>query len=212
MNNKINIPLLVLALATIAGIAAALLGGVDLLTQEPIAASQQEKTNAALRDVLPEFDNQPAQETITIDRVKFYRARKKGVLCGLAGEFVTLRGYNGEVTVLAGLTLEGTITTVLVTQQSETPGLGTVVTDRKRQKTLRGILGGQKETGLPPNRVLDQFSGMKATANQRPWAVKKDGGTLDAVTGATVTSRAVTQATFTIAETFARQREILLKE
>ena len=53
---------------------------------------------------------------------------------------------------------------------------------------------------------------MKTEAGQTPWAVKKDGGNLDAVTGATITSRAVGGAVFAIAETFARNREQLLKE
>ena len=88
----------------------------------------------------------------------------------------------------------------------------TVVTDRKREKTLSGLLSGKKETGLPPNRVLDQFSGMKAETGQTPWTVKKDDGTLDVVTGATITSRAVAAAVFTIAETFAAQRETLISE
>jgi len=211
-NNTVNVPLLVLTLAVIAAIAAALLAGIYLLTQEPIALAQQEKTNAALRNVLPAFDNQPAEETITVDNVKFYIARKDSALCGLAGEFITTQGYNGEVTVLAGLALDGTITTVLVTKQAETPGLGTVVTDRKREKTLSGLIKGKVQTGLPPNKVLDQFSGMKAASGQTPWAVKKDAGTLDTVTGATITSRAVGGAVFTIAETFAQNRETLLKE
>jgi electron transport complex protein RnfG len=60
--------------------------------------------------------------------------------------------------------------------------------------------------------VLDQYSGMKAEAGQAPWKVKKDGGQLDAVTGATITSRAVADAVFTIAETFSKNSTQLLKE
>ncbi len=209
-NSKVNIPVLVLALSLIAAIAATLLGGVYLLTQEPIALAQQEKTNAALRDVLPAFDNQPGEETVTENGVKFYIARKDGTICGFAGEYVTPQGYNGNVTVLAGLKPDGVLTTVLVTKQAETPGLGTVVTDRKREKTLSGILKGEKETGLPPNGVLDQFDGMQAAVGAAPWKVRKDGGTLDAVTGATITSRAIAGAVFTIAETFSAQRGVLL--
>jgi len=204
--------MLVLTLSLIAGIAAALLGWVYLLTADPIAAALQEKTNAALSEVLPAFDNRPADETVTLGDVKFYVARKDGQITGFAGETVTPKGYNGDVTVLAGLTPDGAVTTVLVTQQAETPGLGTVVTDRKRQKTLSGLIKGACQIGLPPNPVLDQFNGMKAEVKQTPWAVKKDGGQLDAVTGATITSRAVGGAVFTIAETFANQRETLMEE
>lgn len=195
----------------IAGIAAALLAWVYQLTEAPIAAAMQKKTNAALSDVLPAFDNQPSEETINAGAVTFYIARKNGTVTGFAGETVTPKGYNGNVTVLAGLTPDGAITTVLVTQQAETPGLGTVVSDRKREKTLSGLIQGVTETGLPPNAVLDQFSGMKAAAGQSSWQVKKDGGELDAVTGATVTSRAVAGAVFTIAETFSKNRDSLMQ-
>ena len=203
MSNKVNIPILIVALALIAGIAAALLGGIYLLTQAPIAAALQAKTNAALGEVLPEFDNQPAEETVKKNGVTFYVGRKDGKIVGFAGETITPKGYNGNVTVLAGLKPDGTITTVLVTKQAETPGLGTVVCDRKRQKTLSGLIKGEKTEGLPPNFVLDQFSGMAAKAGEPEWKVKKDGGQIDAITGATITSRAVAGAVFTIAETFA---------
>ncbi|MBL7016087.1 MAG: RnfABCDGE type electron transport complex subunit G [Kiritimatiellales bacterium] len=212
MSKQVNIPVLTVSLALIAGIAASLLGWVYLVTEEPIAAALQEKTNAALREVLPAFDNQPGEETVTVGAVTFYVGRKDGDIVGFAGETITPKGYNGNVTVLAGLLPDGTISTVLVTRQAETPGLGTVVCDRKRQKTLSGLIKGEKETGLPPNAVLDQFGGMAAKVGASEWKVKKDGGTLDAVTGATITSRAVSGAVFTIAEAFAQNNAQLLKE
>ncbi|MDK2857242.1 MAG: H+/Na+-translocating ferredoxin:NAD+ oxidoreductase subunit [Verrucomicrobiota bacterium] len=211
-NGNVKITPLVLSLGIISCVAAVLLAWVYLITEEPIAAAMQQKTNAALNEVLPAFDNQPAEETVIVGEVKFYVGRKEGQIIGFAGETVSHKGYGGDVTVLAGLKPDGTVTTVLVTKQTETPGLGTVVAERKREKTLSGLISGKKETGLPPNRILDQFNGMKAEAGQAPWAVKKDGGTLDAVTGATITSRAVCGAVFTIAETFAQNRETLLKE
>jgi len=211
-NGTVKIYPLVLSMGVIACIAATLLAWVFLITEAPIAAAMRQKTNAALQEVLPAFDNQPAKETNTVGDVKFYIARKDGQITGFAGETVTPKGYGGAITVLAGLQPNGTVTTVLVTKQTETPGLGTVVSERKREKTLSGLIKGVKETGLPPNRILDQFNGMKAESGQTPWAVKKDGGNLDAVTGATITSRAVGGAVFTIAETFEKNRDQLLKE
>ena len=202
--------MLAVSLALIAGIAAGLLGWVYLVTEAPIAAALQEKTNMALREVLPAFDNQPGDDPIMINDVTFYVGRNKGTIVGFAGETITSKGYNGNVTVLAGLLPDGTLSTVLVTRQAETPGLGTVVCDRKRQKTLAGLIKGETKIGLPPNKVLDQFKGKRIVKGQTPWAVKKDGGTLDAITGATITSRAVGGAVFTIAETFASHRETLL--
>ena len=212
MNRKVKIYPLVISTTLVSCIASALLAWVYLITVGPITALQQKKTNAALRQMLPAFDNQPSQETVTLDDVTFYTARQNGKIIGFAGEAVTHKGYAGDVTVMAGLKPDGMITTVIVTKQSETPGLGTVVTERVREKTLSGLLSGKKETGLPPNKILDQFNGMKAETKQTPWAVRKDGGNLDAVTGATITSRAVGGAVFAIAEKFSGNREQLLKE
>lgn len=211
-SDKVKILPLVLSLGLISGIATAAMAWVYLITEAPIKTAMQQKTNAALQQVLPAFDNRPADETVNAGNVTFYIARKNGAITGFAGETVSPKGYAGDVTVLAGLAPDGTVTTVLVTKQNETPGLGTVVCDRKLQKTLSGILAGKKTAGLPPNRILDQFTGMKAAAGQTPWSVKKDGGDLDAVTGATITSRAVADAVFTIAETFAQNSAKLLKE
>jgi electron transport complex protein RnfG len=211
-NDKIKIFPLVLSMGLISGIATALMAWVFLITEAPIKVAMQQKTNAALQQVLPAFDNQPAAEAVTLSNITFYIAREKGVITGFAGETVSPKGYAGDVTVLAGLAPDGTVTTVLVTKQNETPGLGTVVCDRKLQKTLSGILADKKTDGLPPNRILDQFTGMKAASGQTPWAVKKDGGDLDAVTGATITSRAVADAVFTIAEAFAQNGKSLLTD
>lgn len=210
-SDQVKISPLVLSTGIISCVAAALLAWVSLITEKPIQEAMKQKTNAALQQVLPEFNNQPSEEAFTAENVTFYVARKDGTVVGVAGEAVSNKGYGGGITVLCGLKLDGTITTVLVTKQTETPGLGTVVCERIRKKTLSGILAGEKETGLPPNRILDQFTGMKAEAGQAPWKVKKDGGELDAITGATITSRAVGDAVFTIAETFASQRETLLE-
>ncbi len=211
-SENVKITPLVLSTGLISFVATALMAWVFVITEAPIAATQQQKNTAALSQVLPAFDNQPLQEAITLNGVTFYTARKDGQIAGFAGETVSTKGYAGEISILAGLKPDGTITTVLVTKQSETPGLGTVVAERIREKTISGIIAGKKETGLPPNKILDQFNGMKAVAGQTPWEVKKDGGELDAITGATITSRAVGGAVFAIAETFAAQRATLIKE
>lgn len=211
-NGNVKILPLMLSMGIISCGAAALLAWVFLITETPIQEAMKQKTNAALQQVLPAFDNQPGEETNTVGDITFYVARQNGEIVGFAGEAVSNKGYGGEITVLAGVALDGTVGTVLVTKQTETPGLGTVVCGRTREKTLSGLIKGVKETGLPPNRILDQFNGMKAAAGESPWAVKKDGGNLDAITGATITSRAVGDAVFTIAKAFAQNSAELLKE
>ncbi len=224
---KVSIVKLTVSLGLIAGCAAALMARVYLFTQAPIAARALENTNKALQDLLPEFDNQPAEETIALQSPKnvpitFYLARKDDELVGTAAEIVTGEGFSGDITVMAGLDCKGRITTVLVTRQTETPGLGTVVTERKRKKTILNFFD-EPETGLPPNPVLDQLNGLSgmtvdavtgATLTQKPegeWKLRKDGGGLDAVTGATITSRAVVDAVHQIALTFANHHEELME-
>ncbi len=224
---KVSIVKLTISLGLIAGCSAALMARVYLFTQAPIAARALENTNKALQKLLPEFDNQPAEETITLNSPKnvpvtFYLARKGEELVGTASEIVTGEGFSGDITVMAGLDCKGRITTVLVTRQTETPGLGTVVTERKRKKTILNLFD-EPETGLPPNPVLDQLNGLSemtvdsvsgATLTQEPegrWKLRKDGGSLDAVTGATITSRAVVGAVHQIVLTFAANHEKLME-
>jgi len=203
---------LTVSLGLIAGCSAALMARVYVFTQTPIAARALENTNKALRELLPEFDNQPAEETVVFASPKgfpvtFYLARKGDDLVGTVAEIVTSEGFSGDITVMAGLDMSGCITTVLVTRQTETPGLGTVVTERKRKKNILNLFD-EPETGLPPNPILDQLGGKNAEAD---WLLSKDGGSLDAVTGATITSRAVVGAVHQIVLTFAANHEKLME-
>ncbi len=202
---KINIPKLGVFLGLVAAVASGLLSVVFSSTKEAIAINQQKKTNAALEQVLPEFDNVPSNETKTIDSpkgwpVKFYIGRKGDEVVGYAGEVVTPEGFSGDVTVMVGLGADGSVRKVIVTKQTETPGLGTAITDRKLKKTIVDLIkGGTELVGLPPNQYLDQYDGRKASGTQ--WAVVKDGGDVDAKTGATITSRAVCGAVYAVCQT-----------
>jgi len=204
-------------LAVLGIISASLLTMVYEKTKAPIKAAQLEKTSKTLKDILPPFDNQPADDTITIDagngtKVKYYRAKKDGKIVGIAGEGHSLKGFSGNITVMLGMNPDGKISLVIVTNQNETPGLGTVVTNRVRQKKITDLFGGKKEeTGLPANKILDGFTGHIAKS-EVPWRVKKDGGKFDFVTGATITSRAVTDAVYTIAHTFIKHKSEIMTE
>jgi electron transport complex protein RnfG len=202
---KINIPQLGLFLGIIAAVAAGLLSTVFSATAEAISVNLQKKTNAALEQVLPEFDNVPGDETMLIHSaedwpVKYYIARKNGELVGYAGEVITPEGFSGDVTVMVGLELDGTIRTVMVTANTETPGLGTAVTDRKVQKTIGDLIrGGEEAVGLAPNPYLDWYGNRKAE-NER-WPVSKEGDQINGKTGATITSRAICGAVYAISKT-----------
>jgi electron transport complex protein RnfG len=214
-SQKINIPMLGLFLGCVAAVASGLLSVVYASTKGAIDLNQQKKTNEALEQVLPPFDNTPGSEAVSLESVKgwpvtFYIGRAGGEVTGLAGEIVTPEGFSGNVTVMVGLDADGSVRKVIVTKNTETPGLGTAITDRKISKTIVDIIkGGAELIGLPPNRFLDQYDGRKADGTE--WAVVKDGGDIDAKTGATITSRAVCGAVYAVSQTAVDHLEELSK-
>lgn len=218
MSEKKNSNLFVLGifLAVLGAIAAGLLAWVDRLTSEPIKKAQLQKTCKALEVVLPKFDNVPANDKRVIKakngtEVTYYIAKQNNKIVGIAGQGYSKKGFAGKVVVMVGMDPTGKINTVIVTEQKETPGLGTAVTDRVREKTIFDLFSNKKAAiGLPPNRILDGFAGHTATLNGKAWAVKKDGGQFAFVTGATITSRAVTDAVYTVDSTFVDNREKIL--
>ena len=210
---KVNIPKLGLFLGLVAAIASGLLSVVYASTKEGIAINQQKKTNAALEQLLPAFDNVPGTDAKTIDApsgwpVTFYIGRMGDQIVGYAGEVVSPEGFSGDVTVMVGLRADGSVRKVIVTQQTETPGLGTAITDRKIRKTIADLINGAAEAvGLPPNAYLDQYDGRKSEGTA--WEVVKDGGDVDAKTGATITSRAVCGAVYAVSATCVEHLEEL---
>ncbi len=72
---------MVIVLGTITLVASAAVGGIYLLTKEPIEAAQQKKVNDAIAQVLPEFDNRPADNVVEVEVdgkiVKIYPASKE---------------------------------------------------------------------------------------------------------------------------------------
>ena len=139
----------------------------------------------------------PAAGEDKADQVVFYPARKGGELVAVIAKAVSPIGYGGDMTVMASLSpADGAVRSVIVTANNETPGLGDAVFNRGRQLTLWGLFQGSgKEDAktLPPNRTLDFFNGKKySPAQAAKWTVRKDGGDFLFVTGATVSSRAVT--------------------
>lgn len=199
---KINIPKLGIFLGVISAISAGLLSFVSVSTEAAIKVNLQKKTDAALEQVLPAFDT---VETMTFRSeldwpVKFYRAKQGGKLIGYAGEVITPEGFSGDVTVMVGLELDGSIRTVIVTANTETPGLGTAVTDRKVQKTIVELFkGGDALTGLAPNVYLDWYGNKKASDAR--WPIVKDGEQINGKTGATITSSAIGGAVHAIGKT-----------
>jgi len=209
LKNTENFIVLGLFLAVIGLISGLLLAVFSGVVKEPIKAAELRNTNKALEQILPPFDNQPSQDKFEVDGITFMGAVRDGKLVALAASGAK-KGYAGPVQALIGLETDGKIRAVLIAKQNETPGLGANVCERKFKKTIFNLFEKRPE-GLAPNPFLDQFGGMSAQKDVT-WKVKKDGGDIEYVTGATVTSRAITALTDEITQCFLANRgEIIAK-
>lgn len=165
---------MLLSLTIIAAAAAAILAFVHDLTSDTIAEANLATLQAAIGQVTPEFDNNPYEEAIDVTLegldTKIYPARQAGKLVGVAVESQTNSGFSGLVRVLVGIDIEGKIIDYSVLEQSETPGLGD-----------------QMDAWF---RVPDSGQNVLGQSLNPPLAVTKDGGTIDAISAATISSRA----------------------
>lgn len=170
---------MVLSLGIITVVAAAALAGVYTATKEPIAQAKAEKQKSAIGQVLPEihFNNNPADEAaeVTVDgeTVTVFPARQDGELVGMAVESHDANGFSGLITVMYGFDPSGNITGFAVMQHAETPGLGSKM-DEWFSNPAHTVIG--------------------LNANSANLTVSKDGGDVDAITAATISSRAFLRA------------------
>ncbi|HRY98966.1 MAG TPA: RnfABCDGE type electron transport complex subunit G [Bacteroidales bacterium] len=167
---------MVITLLSVTGIAALSLGGVYNLTREPIAEAQKAKLQQAIGEVLPPFSELEEHEAMPADGpdpLVFYVARNADSIVGTAVRTYTDRGFSGRFTIMVGFLPDGTIHNTAVLEHKETPGLGDKMDIRKAPWS-------------------EQFRG-KNPAEYR-LQVRKDGGDVDAITAATISSRAFCDA------------------
>lgn len=168
---------MVLVLLVVTVISSASLASVFGLTKEKIGQAQKAKELNAIADVvLPEFNNSPDSDVFEVKlddgaNIKFYPAKKDGETTSYAIKTYTNRGFSGLIEIMVGMLPDGTINKFSVVSQKETPGLGTLIEKPKFKNQF--------------NKVNPASFSLK---------VKKDGGDVDAVTAATISSRAVCHA------------------
>ncbi len=175
---------MVLTLFLVAAIAALALGGVYVVTKEPIALAKKKKLEAAIKKVLPEFDTIQTKMVKAVDSedsLTFYIASKNNELIGTAIKSFTMKGFSGEIEIMVGILDNGTINNTAVLSHKETPGLGDKM-DIKKSNFPKQFMGLN-----PDGKVLK---------------VTKDGGKIDAITAATISSRAFCDAVNRAYETF----------
>lgn len=177
-----NFKNMVLVLTIITLVAAGALGGLHALTEQPIANAKKAKQEKAIQDVLPAYDR--LAEAETVNGLKMYKAYQGDLFVGAAVESFTQNGFSGRFSIMVGFDKDGNIVDYSVLEHSETPGLGAKMGDWFRTDKNR-----QSIKGLNP-----------ATANL---TVSKDGGEVDAITAATISSRAFLEAVRTAYQAYA---------
>ena len=161
---------MVAVLFSITLIASAGVGAVNMITADAIAEAKAIATKQAIANVLPEFDSsEQSEQTIDDMPIKVYTATKGDDVVGYAVESMTKDGFGGVIRMMVGFTTDGKINNVNVLEQAETPGLGTKMCD-------------------DGNPLLSSIQGRNSWEVE--FKVKKDGGELDALTAATISSRA----------------------
>jgi len=160
---------------------AVLLAQVNKMTAKPIAEAKAMKLQNAIGEVVPAFDNDPVAEAYkmpvgTGDSLLVYPAKMGDEVVGYALSSSSNNGFSGEIQIMVGFDTEDRIINYAVLQHAETPGLGSKMTEwfRNREKPSQSIIG----------RDLSQGT----------LAVSKDGGSVDAITASTITSRAFLEA------------------
>ncbi|MCQ4574371.1 MAG: RnfABCDGE type electron transport complex subunit G [Candidatus Brocadiales bacterium] len=190
-----------LVLGVIAMVTSVGVGATYVLTKDRIARKEADRRMEALLTVMPGIAGDPVQltppETAPEDRV-FKGQDKDGNVVGYAA-LGRSQGYSSTLKVMVGLTPDkDKILGIKVLYQAETPGLGTRIVEIATTKTLwTMIFGGEKAAATEEAVSLtpwfcDQFKGK--TLNQLEVVRQEDPAKITAITGATITTRAVVKA------------------
>ena len=154
-------------LLVITGIVALALAGVNAVTAPVIAQLNEQKTQQAIEQVLPGGGEELESFVDETGMVMAVYASEIGYALKVAPQ-----GFGGEIQMMVGVDKDGKVLGVSIISQVETAGLGAVMA----AKTQKG------------EDFRDQYIGLSGEL-----AVDKDGGTIDSIASATISSRAVTQ-------------------
>ena len=179
-------------LCAITLVVALALGAVNAVTAGPIAEHNAQKIKDSLENVMPGAESEqidvPEGTTVTTETknatsvtiLSAYKMTKDGADAGYCVE-VGPTGFGGAVDTMVGIDSDGKVTGIsVISASSETPGLGARSTEPEFQAQFAGQVGTEV-------------------------AVAKDGGSIDALTGATITSRAVSEGVVAAAQFAAEQ-------
>jgi electron transport complex protein RnfG len=165
-------------LTLITAVSAGVLAFVSDKTEEPISNALREAKMKAVRQVLPPYDNDLMEDRVFIsgdegDSVEVFVGMEGSEITGVAFPVVAHRGYSGDINFLVGVNSDGVIQGIQILNHAETPGLGAKIQGEEFRAQYRGC----------------------SIDSPKVWKVKQDGGVFEPITGATISSRAVTEAT-----------------
>ena len=168
---KSSLTNMLLSLTLIALVAAGLLAAVYNVTKDPIDQAKAQKQAAAKIAVLPALEGITVSDSAeVVDRLNIFKAYVGEEVVGAAVEASEI-GFGGVFKMMVGFDKEGTITGYQILEHQETPGLGA-----KMDQWFKTDKGRQNVIGLNPGKCN--------------LTVSKDGGDVDAITAATISSRA----------------------
>jgi Na+-translocating ferredoxin:NAD+ oxidoreductase subunit G len=170
---------MVLVMLAVTLASATSLGFVYELTKGPIDKAKLVKKKAAIQVVVPEFNNDPVAAMYILpsdmegDSLELYPAFKDSTLVGTAIKTFSDKGFTKRIYIMVGFLPDGSICNTQVLEHAETPGLGDKMSQSKSDWSK------QFNEKNPTNFNLK---------------VKQDDGDVDAITAATITSRAFADA------------------
>ncbi len=189
-----------LVLGSFALVIGSTLATLNWLTAARIESNRSLHLSNTLSEVLPrthqallsDFEIRELEESGSSHSRTVYTVSPPGHLPAIIMTAVANNGYAGDIHLIVGITADEKITGVRVTSHQETPGLGDDIEISKSDWILQF-----------DNTSLD---------NPRQWAIKRDNGTFDQLTGATITPRAVVQAVEQTLVYFENHKALILKE
>ncbi len=187
MPNWIRFPLVLAIIGIISAASLASLYSVTEVKKQAIAA---EKTKNALRWVIPNAADFKSVKSSQTNRTLFFKALDTNKeLIGYAAE-AAASGYAGPVKVMVGVNTNYEILGTKVLSHNETPGLGDKIEEILSKKTWQTVITNTS----PDESKLRPYFQVQFLNQTYPVKLKRNGGTIEAITGATISSRAVVNA------------------
>jgi H+/Na+-translocating ferredoxin:NAD+ oxidoreductase subunit G len=171
---------------------------VHNLTKDKIIINKEQAALAIINEIIPvEYDNDLFHDKITIDvpayinntnKITVYRARVNDEPVAISLTPIITKGYNGNISLVIGIAYNGDLMGVRIINHNETEGFG----DQAHQDNSKWLL---------------RFNGYSLATPEEKWAIKKDGGEFDQLSGATITSRSIINIIYKTLEYYSQNRD-----